>query len=395
MRNIKNVIIAGVIFALLVCYVSGYAASPGSTSGNFLKIPVGARATAMGETFVSIADDSNAVYWNPAGLKNISRSEISISHTRWLGDMSYQYLTGVLPLGEKWSAGIGIYSFNYGEIQGWDYLGNKTSNISASDIALGLSAATSLSDLIGIKDDVLAGLSAKYVGSNLDNKNANALSADVGFLYRKKFYEQSLTGGIALRNLMGGLKFVSEENALPSNLAFGISYRWDDLAGVGDPLILSLEINSPSDNKPYMTAGAEYWLVNLIALRIGYKSGGYDIGSGLRAGMGARIYQMEFDVAFGGYDKLGDTYHFGLTWRFDEPIRPRVTTVPISSDEIDALIKSGRKLYDEGRYVECMMELNKVLDVDPTNKTALDMMKDANAKVQEEKNKKTNGNENK
>ena len=40
----------------------------GTTSAQFLKIGVGAKAIAMGGTFVAQANDLSALYWNPAGL---------------------------------------------------------------------------------------------------------------------------------------------------------------------------------------------------------------------------------------------------------------------------------------------------------------------------------------
>jgi hypothetical protein len=43
----------------------------GTSSGTFLRIGVGARAVAMGETFVAVANDPSAIYWNPAGLASL------------------------------------------------------------------------------------------------------------------------------------------------------------------------------------------------------------------------------------------------------------------------------------------------------------------------------------
>ena len=40
----------------------------GITTAQFLKIGVGARASAMGEAFTAVANDASALYWNPAGL---------------------------------------------------------------------------------------------------------------------------------------------------------------------------------------------------------------------------------------------------------------------------------------------------------------------------------------
>ena len=69
----------------------------GTSSATFLRIGVGARAVGMGETFVAVANDPSAVYWNPAGLASLQRRELSISHVQWPADVTYEHLTLVLP----------------------------------------------------------------------------------------------------------------------------------------------------------------------------------------------------------------------------------------------------------------------------------------------------------
>ena len=70
----------------------------GEAGAQFLKIGVGARACAMGEAFVAVADDPTAIYWNPAGLRQLSKIEILGMQSFWLMDMGYQYLAAVIPL---------------------------------------------------------------------------------------------------------------------------------------------------------------------------------------------------------------------------------------------------------------------------------------------------------
>jgi len=69
----------------------------GTTSAQFLKIGVGARAVGLGESFVAVANDPSAVYWNPAGLASLQRQELAISHVGWPGDINYEHVTWVLP----------------------------------------------------------------------------------------------------------------------------------------------------------------------------------------------------------------------------------------------------------------------------------------------------------
>src|SRR5207244_6511318 len=70
----------------------------GTSSGAFLKIGVGARAVGLGESFVAVANDPSAIFWNPAGLASIQRPDFSINAISWPGDVKYGHLAYVLPV---------------------------------------------------------------------------------------------------------------------------------------------------------------------------------------------------------------------------------------------------------------------------------------------------------
>ena len=57
---------------------------------------VGARAMGMGGAFVAVADDYSALFWNPAGLAQIHRLELSgsLSHERYTNETAF-YGNGV------------------------------------------------------------------------------------------------------------------------------------------------------------------------------------------------------------------------------------------------------------------------------------------------------------
>ena len=48
----------------------------GISTAQFLKIGVGGRAAALGESFVAIANDASALYWNPAGLAQFDKNQV-------------------------------------------------------------------------------------------------------------------------------------------------------------------------------------------------------------------------------------------------------------------------------------------------------------------------------
>ena len=63
----------------------------GISTAQFLKIGVGARSIGMGESFVAVADDAEALYWNPAGLTLTNQTTAFFSHTSWLVDIELEY----------------------------------------------------------------------------------------------------------------------------------------------------------------------------------------------------------------------------------------------------------------------------------------------------------------
>ena len=52
----------------------------GTAMFQFLKIGVGGRAVGMGGSFVAVANDASALYWNPAGIVQIGSNELILSH---------------------------------------------------------------------------------------------------------------------------------------------------------------------------------------------------------------------------------------------------------------------------------------------------------------------------
>ena len=59
------------------------------------------RNLGMGNTGVALSADESALYYNPAGLTNLSSKEFSFIHTSYLpnlvDDMSYDFLTFAMP----------------------------------------------------------------------------------------------------------------------------------------------------------------------------------------------------------------------------------------------------------------------------------------------------------
>jgi len=77
-------------------------ASPAAATkyaGEFMKIPVGARAVGMGGAFTAVADDATSPYWNPAGMVFLPYREAFLQHAEQFGNLvNHNFGSYVLPL---------------------------------------------------------------------------------------------------------------------------------------------------------------------------------------------------------------------------------------------------------------------------------------------------------
>ena len=88
----------------------------GAAGAQFLKIGVGARASALAGAYGSLANDVTAMYWNPAGISDISGIAANISYTQWFAGFSHNFAGLVLPLGDSYRLGVSLTSFSSGNI---------------------------------------------------------------------------------------------------------------------------------------------------------------------------------------------------------------------------------------------------------------------------------------
>lgn len=88
--------------AFLVLAAALCAAVPASATkyaGEFLRIPVGARAIGMGGAFSAVCDDASAPYWNPAGMVYLPYREAIVQHAEQFGSLlNHDFGSVVVPI---------------------------------------------------------------------------------------------------------------------------------------------------------------------------------------------------------------------------------------------------------------------------------------------------------
>ncbi len=304
-----------ITFLALALPAAAWASGAGTTAAPFLKAAMSPRAVAMGGAFSALADDSGAVFVNPAGLAQFDAQEAAADFSTYLqdaktGNVSYAGYAGGRRVGLGLTfmtvGGIGRRGLN-------DYAGAvpELGTFGSSDLALTLAVA---------KADVMpeslprldGGFSVKFIRSAIDDKTAFAAAVDAGAIYRAT---GKLRLSLAVQNLGTKMKFDEEADPLPLNIRTGALYK------ASPQLNLTAEVSEYlQDEKFYPSVGAEYWFRKAFALRGGYKSG-YDTANlgaavGLSLGFGVKVSGLGVDYAFLPFGDLGSVHRFGFWMQF-------------------------------------------------------------------------------
>ncbi len=293
-----NTLLLAALFSLFGIQEPGTAVMP------FLRTGPGTRATALGESYAGLADDASALYWNPAGLGQLHRYHLSLSHHEWLTQTRDEFVHCVLP-GPTGSFGIGLAYSGTPGIERWSATNESLGTFSTwnSVIALGYGLR------LGRK--CFLGFAGKGYYEDLYEVAGYGGALDLGFLCRPS---SRLGIGLACRNLGAGTGYNSDLRLLPAEAELGgaLAFRLVNATfGLAVPL----------DNSPSLRCGLEYLPVPELAVRLGYRTGPADVAtlgllSGLTAGIGARIGSLTLDYTLTPYGKLGITHRIGLEARF-------------------------------------------------------------------------------
>jgi hypothetical protein len=352
------------LLAALLLQGQAFAAGAGTSTGQLLKLPLGTRAIGMGEAFTAMADDTSALYWNPAGMSLLQQKEVTFMHSSLIESINYEHLAFVAP-GDSYAFGGQFSYLGYGDIAGYDNNDVPTGDVNAYAYV----ANAGISRLI--TDSLSVGLSGGLIHETLADASANTFAANVGALYLlpTQLWHARYRLGLAAQNLGPGLKFINERDPLPRRYKLGLAAEglWQL------PLNLTTDLTLPNDNDLFVSVGSEYWFRDLLALRLGY-AGSNDEGRGLRLGFGLKYASLLFDYAYAGYGDFGAENRVALSFRFGQKVRQ------LNGAE-RAILKEAKRSEKQGAYVPAIMAYNELLDKDPSNDHILRYMINAHDKM--------------
>ena len=277
----------------------------------FLKLGVSGRGISMGDAMSASVSGGAATYYNPAGLLSEaapgSTAQILLMHKEWIQDTQTDFLGTSVNLGESNAFGISVNSTTTSDIEIRTQPGPAEGTFTARNYAIGLSLAHRLSD------DLLLGLTGKFLYQKILVDETHGYGVDIGALYRTPVENLSIGAVVANLGKMGALR--TEDIVLPATLRLGGAYV-ASFADSSEVVTLAGDLDHVfPEGHAYPSAGAECVFNKIVAARAGYQFGSE--GRGFSAGVGIQYGIIVFDYAYAPLTHdLGDTHTFSLALNF-------------------------------------------------------------------------------
>ncbi|MBN1637740.1 MAG: PorV/PorQ family protein [Ignavibacteriales bacterium] len=342
MKKIKYILLMVSILSICNLY-SQTLSKTGTTAAQFLKIPVGPRAIAMGGAFTATANDISAIYWNPAGLATKNSGEAGFNHINWFADIDYDfagvstYIDGIGTIG----AFVSVLTTEDMMVRTLERPEGTGEYFSFGDLAIGISYARNLTDNFSI------GFNAKYIREHIWHMSAVGFAVDIGVLYKipilNEFRLAASISNFGTKMQLDGrdILLIHQAGAGDGNLIntkveldswdlpllFRVGVAADIIKNNTHRLTTAIDAVHPNDNTESLNLGLEYGWNDIFFLRGGYHAlfernteKGFTLGAGLKYRIFSSIY-AKVDYAYQNHGRLtagefNDVHFFSLGVEF-------------------------------------------------------------------------------
>jgi hypothetical protein len=334
----------------------------GTTAAEFLLLAPTARGAALGGGYAALATDVSAMYYNPAGLAQLTQPGVVGSSMSYVADTRLSWVGLAIPFGGGSKAfGISLTNFGFGDQPVYtvdDPEGVSGEVYSVSQSALGVSFAQQFSDRFS------AGITAKIVNDALGKTSARAFALDFGTNFHASVAGRPLRAGFVIQHLGTTLEHTGQaldagvirtppqgvgsgaQEPQPARyqtkawslpVMFRVSLSYDVFTTTAGRLTAMGEFSQPNNTDPGYNFAGEYTLKLgqsgfAVAGRLGYTSSpdnnldapgatdpggagfnstvstgseGLSAGGGLRFQRSARGFGLGFDYGYRNMGLLG------------------------------------------------------------------------------------------
>lgn len=293
-------------------------AQGGGTYG-FLRNEVGARAAGLNGSFVSMMNDPNLVFYNPAALPTLAKPSASVGFLKHLLDVNGGHIAYGQHLDDIGTVAAGITFVDYGSFTETDESFNELGTFGATDIAIVAGIGRQFDEVTTF------GVGVKFIYSSIANTKSAAVAIDLGVLYQ--IPSENITIGASILNLGTQLNsYIETSESLPLDLKVGITKRPEHL-----PVLLNLNFHKLNESQDTFldrfssfSLGAEFVMSESVRLRLGYNNEqrkelklGNSAGlAGFALGGGIVIGEYLVDYAFNSYGKIGGLHRVSIATSF-------------------------------------------------------------------------------
>ena len=341
-RNLASYLLATVLIIFLSSHSSRAQVEQAQVGFRFLQNPVSAEAMGKAGSGVATMTNSDAIYWNPAGIGWIKKQiDLNVNYTVGIANINYLAPSVAVKVGD-----FGVIAFDgiimdYGTFYGTRRANNaegyvETGTFSPQAFAFGVGFSQKISDHFSY------GVHVKYAYQNLGSawvgtagtgisdpnlqiaaiKYARGEPAfDVGAYYDFLFH--GIRFGASLQNVSRQITYEQQSFLMPFAVNFGLtvaplSFLMSDGSASSHSLIISVESTHPRDFNESVHFGAEYDFAKILSLRAGYMTGldqrGLTAGLGLSEDFAGST--LHVDYAYEPFGVFGAVHYisFGMAY---------------------------------------------------------------------------------
>jgi hypothetical protein len=295
------------------------------TGFGFLDVSTNARATGMGEAVTTIGGTSLSMFYNPAGLAEMSSTiEAGVSQMKWIADI--KYYSGSLayaPYNGRYGViGLEFLRVDYGTFKFTSVANNEQGFVDIPGYPSPYSYSIQLVYGKQLSEQFSVGGRIKFADQNLGNSQVpeyrqvirdsvlttdtsfvtknyslNVLAFDFGTIYRTGL--KSLAFGMSISNFSREIAFERESFQLPLTFRFGISMDVMDFVPSmqeNSSFVVSIDAVHPRSYSEFLNIGGEFVFMKTFALRAGYVTKQDDYG--LTLGLGVSKFGFSFDYSY-------------------------------------------------------------------------------------------------
>lgn len=255
----------------------------GTTAAEFLLIPATARGAALGGAFAALATDISAVYYNPAGLAQMTRPGLIASTMNYIADTRYAFAALATPFGGGSRAfGLSVSTFGFSEQPVYtveDPQGTNGEVYGVNETAIGLTYAQQFSDRFS------AGFTGKFINDRLGGVTGRAFAVDLGTSFHANVNGRPIRASFIVQNLGTTLRHngnsinalvirdkPSDQQSVPQEPAaaslrtkdwslpvmFRVSMAYDLFASSASRFSVMGEFTQPNNTDPGFNVAGEY-----------------------------------------------------------------------------------------------------------------------------------------